>query len=153
MAPPRAVLAIVAAGLLVLTGFVYVAFGGPTTYSDTITVCGGSVAETTFVYLGSSTGFLQSAYYSGPPPSEDCGSESVPIGGSVSVEAFVHNDDRLSGHQLTDLTVAPPFSLQSLTPSLPDEIGPGGNLTFLVEAGVPHVQGAYDAPSVTLGVF
>ena len=141
--------ATVAVACLLVTTLGYVAFGSAVTRTDTIGVCDDSVYAISFVYQGNASGFLWPTFTGEVSPGA-CEGETVQVGGSVSVIAFVHSSDTTSSHEITSLVVAPPFKLASLQPTVPSTIAAGGNLTFQVSVIVPPTPGEYGAPSVTM---
>jgi hypothetical protein len=64
------------------------------------------------------------------------------VGGSFTDTVYLTSMDYRS-HNITSVTVALPFSLSSVSPSLPIVIGPGGSVTITLTVRMPPAAGTY----------
>jgi len=65
------------------------------------------------------------------------------VGDKFSETITLSNYDELSSHSVSEISVASPFSLDSVSPSLPESISPGGSVTYSLTITAPSVGGDY----------
>ncbi len=85
----------------------------------------------------------------GPLPQYCTSGSQVPPRSLYSASLVLENSDRM-GHSISQIVIAPPFTAGTITPGLPTQIGPNGDLTFAVSVQVPSIPGTYGLPSATV---
>jgi len=110
----------------------------------TVGVCHGEIPAS-FVYSGSSSGFMSSSY--GIHPAY-CEAMDGSPGFVFSSTLFLHSSDSSAAHTVQAVRLDGPFVLASMSPGLPSAIAPGGNLSFSLSIQAPQAAGSYSPEAV-----
>ncbi len=91
------------------------------------------------VYTGSSSGYF------GSTPLSSCNGcpHTGFVGSSFTITLHLTSTDSVSSHSVTSVTVDPPFTLFSVTPTLPTSVSPGGSTTLALTIQYPFSSGSY----------
>lgn len=81
--------------------------------------------------------------YFGPSPQSFTDSVSGTTGSSFTYTLTLTSSAALLTHNISSITVASPFSLGSVSPSLPISVSPGGSATITLTITMPSSSGSY----------
>lgn len=102
--------------------------------STTVNVTG---ENWTIAYDGSTSGYF------GPSPQSFTDSYSGTTGSSFTYTLTLTSSAVVLTHSITNITVASPFTLSSISPSLPISVTPGGSATITLTITMPSSTGSY----------
>ncbi len=127
------VVVIIVVVLAVLAWWVVTALLSPTQSFTRVTV-----TDTSWTISGDTTDFVGSNLA--------CGShcpQTVTIGTIMTFQVTLRNTDALSSHNVTSITVGQPFTLSSVSPTLPHTVPSSSSVMFTITVDASTIGGNY----------
>lgn len=112
-----------------------------------IASCAEGLTAAKFQYTGPEKGYLTLDYGTFP---QWCILATLAARSTIVEPLFLHSSDGVNDHSIDSLEIAAPFALLATSPSLPDTISSGGNLTVEVSLQIPWMPGEYGLPTATV---
>ena len=130
------VVVVLAAGLYVADSSLKPSAGGGGSTPAQVTV---SAIDWSIQYTGTTSGYFG-------PAQQSSSAGLTQIAGSQIVDTVTFGSSAvLFSHNINQITVTAPFSLVSISPSLPLSVSPGGSVSIAVTIQLPSTAGTYAA--------